>query len=481
MRIQHYSKLFLVTGIIFLLVSCKVGRNFEKPNLDLPEYYRLDDVDTAKLMGWEAFFSDTILTGLIGHAISNNFDMRTVMKHIEIAHSYFRQSGSSFYPSVNADLLRVDRQYRSDKFYSTPSSKWYEHKGTEAPSSLFAYQSQYAASLSVSWEADIWGRLRRQKEAAQAGYERSFEVQRALQTSLIATVADSYYSLLMLDEQLEVARRNYTYRNNNLRMVELQYESGEVTALAVQQTESQMLEAAALIPRLEEQIAIHKNGLLLLTGKLPEDLERGIHISDIDTDKEYNVLFNIPLSHIQNRPDVKAAEHKLKAANARVGVAQAFQYPNLTLSLTGGVNAMLPRNWFNIPGALFGGITASLTQPLFNRRRIKTDIEVAKKEREIAEIDFQRQVYEAVVETENALMSIDKAKEQLLIAQQQLKTAQKAVQNADLLFKSGFATYLEVITALRYLLDVELELVTVKTNLLTARIQLYRSLGGGWE
>ncbi len=481
MKNLNYHKVFLLSGLVCLMAACKVGRKFEKPDLNLPEYYMPSDADTIKLIGWKEFIHDTILIGLIEDAITHNFDMRSTLKNIEIAQSNFRESKAAFFPSVNARILGFERQYRSEKFYSTPSSKWYSERGTDAPVNFFNYQSQFSNSFAVSWEADIWGKLRWQKEAALARYEESFELQRALQTNLIATIADSYYSLLMLDEQLEVARRNYTYRSNNLKMVELQYQSGEVTALAVQQTESQMLEAAALIPKLEEEIAIHQNGLLLLTGKLPQHMDRELNISDIDIGKEYNVLYEIPLSYIQNRPDVLAAEYRLKSANARVGVSQSYQYPNLTISLTGGVNAMLPQNWFNIPGALFGGITTGLAQPLFNRRAIRTDIEVAKNEREIAEIDFQRQVYEAIVETENILISINKTQEQLVIAEQQVKIAQKAVKDADMLFRSGFATYLEVITAQRYLLDVELDLVTVKANMLIARVQLYRSLGGGWE
>ncbi len=481
MKSLNYHRVLLAIGMVGILTACSVGRKFEKPDLDLPEYYLPSATDTVKLISWKEFIRDTVLVDLIEGAIAHNFDMRSALKNIEIAQSYFRESKAAFYPSVSARILGFDRQYRSEKFYSSPSSKWYAEKGTDAPANLYHYQSQFSNSFAVSWEADIWGKFRWQKEAALAGYKENFEVQRALQTSLIATIADSYYSLLMLDEQLEVARRNYTYRSNNLKMVELQYQSGEVTALAVQQTESQMLEAAAMIPKLEEEIGIHQNSLLLLAGKLPRHMERELNITDIDVGKEYNVLYDVPLSYIQNRPDVLAAEYRLRAANARVGVSQSYQYPNLTISLTGGVNAMLPQNWFNIPGALLGGITAGLTQPLFNRRAIKADIEVARKQREIAEIDFQRQVYEAIVETENILISINKTQEQLVIAERQVNIAQKAVKDADMLFKSGFATYLEVISAQRYLLDVELDLVTVKANMLIARVQLYRALGGGWE
>ena len=480
-------KTYIVSGALGLMVllnACRVGKPYIRPQFDLPEEYVLQD--SAKnaskgIIPWKDFFHDSVLKKLIDTAVVQNFDMRKALKNVEIADQYYRQSKAAFLPSFSLDLLGISRQYRSKNFYSTPSSNWYEHKNESAPDVMFNYQSQFSNTVNMSWELDIWGKLRWQREDARARYLQTYEAQRVIQTGLIAAISDNYYSLLMLDEQLEVAKSSYNLRNSNLKMVELQYESGEVTALAVQQTRTQMLEAAALIPKLEEEIAVHQNGLLLLTGGLSGEIERAIHISAIDIDEEYNVLFDLPLSVVQNRPDVLMSELRLKSANAKAGVAQAYQYPNLTISLAGGTNSMLAQNWFNIPGALFGGFTTGLAQPLFNRRKLKTNLEVARLEREKAEIDFQQTVYEAITETNNTLISINKMREQFTISEEQVSAARKAVENADLLFKAGFATYLEVINAQRNLLDAELEMVNIKANILIARVQLYRALGGGWQ
>src|SRR5699024_7133879 len=298
-------------------------------------------------------------------------------------------------------------------------------------------------------------------------------------TQLVSTIAQDYYSLLMLDEQLDLAKKNHKFRDSTLSMIQLLYNSGEVTALAVQQSQTKVLEASTLISELKERRAIQENNLRLLTGELPGEIKRGITLSMEGV--TYEEVKEIPLYLVQNRPDVLASQYQLTAANARVGVAQAQRLPNVSISLEGGVESLLAENWFNIPGSLLGGITGGITTPIFRGRRLKTEYEVAKKEREISEINFQRNVYEAIVDVENTLISIKRLEDQLQIAIVSQMVAQKALQNSRMLFQSGFADYLEVITAQGEALQSELNLITTKANLLTARIQLYRALGGGWQ
>jgi len=198
-------------------------------------------------------------------------------------------------------------------------------------------------------------------------------------------------------------------------------------------------------------------------------------------DTTYKTIKKLPLYLVQNRPDVRVARYGLKSANARVGVAQKARYPSLSISLTGGVRSVLGTNWFNIPGSLLGSFIGGLTAPLFNGRQLKTQFKVAKLERDEAEINFQRTVYQAVVDIRNALISIDNLKKQLEISKEKVRVSQKGLKNSRMLFRSGYATYLEVITAQSEVLNAALNLVKAKANLLTARIQLYRALGGGWK
>ncbi|MEC3878690.1 efflux transporter outer membrane subunit [Parapedobacter sp. 10938] len=471
-----------------LISSCKVGRDYVRPETDLTDTFRGTVVDESALddsvniadIPWYDFFTDSMLTMLIDSAIANNFDMQTALKNIEIANQSVRQSRAAFLPQIGAELAGTNHQWRSRDYYSSPSSGWYERGGNGTPpENLYVLQSQYFSSIDMSWELDIWGKLRRQKEGAYASYLQTFEARKAIQTSLVAAIAEGYYNLLTLDGQLEVAQRNLRLSDSTLQIVKLQRDAGEVSSLAIQQTESQKLVAASLIPELEQQIAIQENALMALTGRMPGGVYRSSALTDWHMQETYDS--GVPLQLLANRPDVREAELALRAANAEVGVAQAYRYPTLTIEASGGLNAMLPQNWFNIPGALFGGLISGVTQPIFNGRKLKTQHEVAKLERDKAEIGFQYMVMDAVHEVTNALVMIDKLNEQLGIAQQRVATAQLGVKNANLLFKAGEATYLEVITAQSNALNSELDLVSVKQQQLNAKVTLYKALGGGWR
>lgn len=193
------------------------------------------------------------------------------------------------------------------------------------------------------------------------------------------------------------------------------------------------------------------------------------------------ISLGAPLDILRNRPDIRRAEFQLISANAQANIQQAMRYPSLTLGGALGVNAMLPQNWFNIPGALLGNISGGLTTPIFRNKTLKTRYEVAKLERDKAEVNLQKRVLEAVNEVSNAIVTVDKQREQLDLAQQRVDNAQLAVRNAGLLFKSGYATYLEVITAQSNALNSDLALVELKREQLEAFVDLYRALGGGWQ
>lgn len=480
------SLLFIFTVTLFF-ASCKVGRDYVRPELAQLDTFRytgqpageVDSVNIADIT-WFDFFGDSMLTTLIDSAINNNFDMQTAIKNMDIANQTLRQARAAFLPEIESQLGGTIHQWRSRDFYSNPSSRWYDQANSGTPPDfMYLFQSQYLSSISLNWEVDIWGKMRRQNESALAQYLQTFEARKAIQTGLVAAIAEGYYNLLMLDAQLEVAQRNLRLNDSTLRIVRLQQSAGEVTALAIQQTESQMLLAQSLIPQLEQEIAIQENTLMALTGRTPNSVYRSSTLTDWQIEEVYHS--GVPIQLLANRPDVREAELGLRAANAEVGVAQAYRYPTLTISASGGVNAMLPENWVNIPGALFGNLVSGLAQPIFTRRRLKTQHEIAKLERDKAEISFQQIVLDAVHEVTNALVMIEKLKEEYDITEQRVSTARLGVKNASLLFRAGEATYLEVITAQSNALTSELDLVRVKQQQLNAKVALYRALGGGWK
>lgn len=482
-KIVNVNLLFPILLVFLLGMSaCRVGKDYQRPDLTIPETYRgdVDSLDTTSLgdLHWRDFFMDTTLQQLIDTALVYNYDMQKALKNIQIVDQQVMRARAQYLPEINADLATINRQFRSKNFYSNPTAKYYTETDKTAPENMYMYNPQNSSSVSLSWELDIWGKIKRQNESTLAQYLQSYEARKLLQTQLVASLAEGYYNLLMLDAQLEVARRHFRLSDSTLRIVKLQRDAGQVTSLAIQQTESQKLAAQSLIPQIERKVAVQENSLRILTGQLPDSIERTLNLSHFMED---SISAGVPLYIVNNRPDVRASELALRAANADVGVAQAYRYPNLTIDASGGVNSMLARNWVSVPGSLFGGLIGSITQPIFSRRKLKTNIEIAKIEREKAELDFQESVLQAINEVTNTLISLKKLSEEDTIAKRRVEVAKLGVKQADLLFKAGHATYLEVISAQKNAIDSELELVSVQQQSLLARVELYRALGGGWQ
>ena len=474
-------------GLCLLIAQgCKVGEKYTQPSLNLPDQFRGDTLsyfaDTSSIsnISWKDFFHDPTLKELIDSALVNNYDMKTALLNIEIASKQLRQNKYNYLPEVDATIGSMNKQWRSKEFGSGPSSKWYERHGTKASENMFTYVSQFGSEIGFSWEIDIWGKISNAKDLLNAEFMNSQEVRNAIQTNLIANVAKGYFNLLMLDAKIEVAKRNVTLNDSTKKMLELQYQAGEITALGIQQTESQRLIAASLVPELEKEILIQENALQVLTGKMPDRIERGTSFEHLFAENK-DISLGSPIEILRNRPDVRGAELELIASNANANIQQAMRYPSLSLGGEFGVNAMLPKNWFSIPGALLGGIGANLTAPIFKSKSLKTKWEVAKLERDKAELSLQQTVVEAVSEVSDAVITVEKQREQLEYARLRVENSQKAVQNANLLFKGGYATYLEVITAQSNALNSDLALVELRQEHLESYVNLYRSLGGGWR
>ena len=341
------------------------------------------------------------------------------------------------------------------------------------------YVENYNAGITVAWEADIWGKIRGRKEVALTEYLRTGEAVKAVQTQLVSNISQDFFTLLMLDRQLIITRENLALSDSFVVITRLLKDAGLGNALAVQQAESQRIATALLIPQIEQDIVVFENSLQLLTGQYPDTIMRSISLSDIGLPT--NLSAGLPVAMVARRPDVRMAELSLVAANAEIGIAQANMYPTLNLVAGTGLESFMASNWFSIPGSLFGLGAATIAQPIFRRKELKTRYEVSKLEREIAVHQFRESVLVASSEVVNALSNIEKLKqqEQLLIVQ--TDTLRRAVFNARLLFKSDMANYLEVITAQGVAIRAELSLAEVQRQQLGAMVELYRSLGGGWR
>lgn len=463
---------YITLLVVAVLTGCKVGKDYQRPTVDLPQQFNnLSFADTNSIadIEWKRFFTDTTLQGLITRGIVYNNDLQVAIKRIDIAKAQAAQAKLLQLPDVNLQATgQISRP--SDNSLNGLSIKSFLGK---------SYVENYQLLATASWEADIWGKIRRQKETILTQYLQTQEAAKAVQTELVSDIAQGFFNLLMMDKQLRIARSTLALNDTFVNVTRILWQGGNVTTLAVQQAEAQRQTTALLIPQLEQSIALQENALQILTGHLPGAVARAVTLNEFEVPAQLTT--GLPIAMVSRRPDVRSEELALVSANAQVGVAQANMYPALNLTAGGGLESFKASNWFSIPNSLFGLATGAIAQPLFRKKALKTQFEVAKIEREQAVIRFRQSVLLATGEVSNALVQVEKLKEQRVIATAQVDTLKQAVGNAQLLFKSDMANYLEVITAQSNALQAELNLAAVQRSQLGSMVELYRSLGGGWK
>lgn len=469
MKTLYKIGIVLLTGTI--MTSCVVGKKYARTDLNAPEKYREEIAVTGDtvLLPWKSYYKDPLLVNLIEKALVKNNEVLVAMKSMEQLDLSYKQAKLSLLPTLDFDA-GASRAYPSKNSLNGSLSQQFIGKD---------YMDDYSANLRLSWEVDIWGKAAMQKRDAKAAYFAQKENLSALKTRIIVQVAQAYYNLLGLDEQLKIAEKNIELSNNTLGMMRLQYNSGSVSSLAVNQTEAQKKTAELLVPLAKANIAVQENALQILCGEYPDKIERA---GNIDA-AEVAVLFptGVPVSLLSRRPDVKASEYAVMSANAKTGLAKATMYPTLSLSPSIGVNSFEFDNWFNFPGSVTKTIAANLAQPIFRKKALRTAYEVAVLEQEKAIIQFKQSFITAVGEVNDAMSRLKYADERILLAKEKAQSLDKATSDASLLYKSGMANYLEVITAQNSSLQNDLDVVTIKLEKLNASINLYRALGGGVE
>ena len=465
-------KIYLLAGLLvsILLTACRVSKDVKVTDTPVPVTYNNGTADTTTIASipWETFFTEPELKSLIEAAIAHNNDLLLATKNIEASEALFRQSKWGNVPAVNLQAAAVANRPSDNSLNGFTLNQFLSTSHIE----------DYTIAASLSWEADLWGKIRNKQAAALATYLQTAEARKVVQTRVISDVARGYYNLLMLEAQLSVAQNNLALNDSTVQMVRLQYEYGKVTNLALQQATAQKLVAAELIPQFEEQIVLQKNALSLLTGTYPHDIAHNLQLAGLTIQED--LAAGVPATLLNRRPDVKAAELAVNEANARVGIATAEMYPSLVITAQGGLNSFKASNWFNIPASLFGTVAGGLTAPVLQRRQIKTQIETAKINREQSVIQFRRTVLNAVTEVSDKLVTIEKLRVRSGIAAERTGTLRQATDHAQQLFANGLATYLEVITAESNVLQSELALAAVKKARLDANVDLYRAVGGGW-
>lgn len=475
------NKLYInaAAAVLFIsLTSCGVAK-YEKPEVELPENFRNNTAialaeDSTKesiaKIPYREFFSDPELLALIDAGVTNNNDLKVAVKQIEIASLSYKQSKWGNVPNVNltfgaASINRPSENSLNGSFAPAITGK--------------SFIEDYASNVSISWEADIWGKIKGRKETALASYLQTQEAAKAVQTQLVAQIAQGYYNLMMLDTQMEITNSNLELVNKTLKMITKQQELGITTSLSVEQQENTRDQILATIPQIKQSITIQENALSILTGKMPGEIIRKSKLVDVKT-PNYNAV-GLPSELLSHRPDVKSSEMDVRRAFANVKVSKASMYPALNITAQGGLNSLNFKNWFDIPGSLFGTAMGSLAMPLLNGKQLKTQYEQSKIMMEQSELTFKQTVLNAVGEVSNVLATIESADEQDKVTTQLVTRSEKAVNTSTKLFQQDMATYLDIITAQNNKLQAELSLATIKVQKLNAVVDLYRALGGGWQ
>jgi len=452
-------------GLLTLVAGCAVGPNYKRPPINSPEAFRgetnISTNSLANLPWWQVFHDDT-LQNLIQTALTNNYDLRIAVTRVEQARAIAAQARAGFFPQIN---------------YAASAAKGQNVAGN-TPSPTGTSGTVFAADANASWEIDLWGRIRRLNESARAQFLASQEARREVMISLIAQVAQDYFQLLALDNQLEIARQSTNSYGESLKIFDERLQGGVASKLETSSAEALMDSAAATIPELEQQIALQENQLSVLLGKTPDAIRHTN--SSLENQMPPEIPPGLPSTLLERRPDIREAEQQLRSANAQVGVAVADFFPELNLTgLFGEVSPELSA--FTSGGDIAWGVAAGLTGPLFHGGQLRAQYAQARAAREQFALQYQAAMLKAFQEVSDALIS----REKLAGAQMQQSRAvaayKVAVKIAMERYRMGSADYYEVLQEQQLLFPAENALVQFQRNQLLAVVQLYRALGGGWQ
>jgi len=459
----------LQAALLFLIAlslqSCFVAKDYNRLEIVEEDYFRTDKLEQDSLtmadVSWRELFTDPVLVGHIEEGLKNNIDIRTAIQQILIAEAYVKQGKASFFPSVNANAQVTHQELSSNSQFG----------------SFFSSLDQFELSSNISWEADIWGKIRSNKRAFEASYLRSVAAHRAVKTQLIASIASTYYQLLALDEQIRITEETIENRNNSVEATKALKRAGNVTEVGVIQTEAQLYTAQAILVDLKKQLRLLENTFSILLGDEPREIERSeLQAQQIET--ELNV--GVPVQLLRNRPDVMAAEYNLINSFELTNVAKSNFYPSLTLTANVGFQSLDIAELID-PNSLFATIIGGLTQPVFNARRIRTEYEVSEAEQVQAQLNFRQTFITASKEVSDALYTYEAATEKIEIKQREYEAYNTATNYSEQLLNNGLANYLEVLTARENALNTQLDLINARFNQLSSIVDLYQALGGGWQ
>lgn len=467
-RFSTNSILRSASVLLLVIAGCTVGPNYKRPKVDTPTTYRgltpeeaaQNDIKSfADEKYWEVFQDDQ-LRELIKTALQQNYDVRIAAARILEARAQLGITRSNQFPTVTG--LAGTTAERDPRTKFIPAFETNAH----------------SVELGFDWDLDFWGKFRRATEAARANLVATEWARREVIIQLIANVAAAYFQLRALDLQLEISQRTLASRQDSLHLTQLLANGGATTLLDVRQAEQLVFTAASEVPSLEQQIEQEENFISILLGRNPGAIPRGRGL----TEQEHrpSVPPGIPSSLLERRPDIRQVEAQLIAANAQIGVARAAYFPDIALTATGGYQSSALTGLFTGPAGLWN-FAANLTQPIFTAGRLRSNVRLAEAQKQEALLFYQETIQGAFRDVSDALIAYRKTQEFRVQQQSLVESAKDATRLSQMRYKGGAASYLEVLTNDTNYFSAELGLVQAQLNELLAFVQLYLSLGGGWE
>jgi len=453
-------------AVCLLFAGCTLGPDYQRPTVLAPEVWRdgqskADPASLADLAWWE-LFQDEELRGLVRAALEANKDLRIAVARVDQARAQLGVTRAAQFPQIDAGASAT-----TNRFSNTAQ---FRDQGGDT--------GLLSTTIDLTFEIDIWGRLRRASEAARADLLAGEEARHAVVMTLVSNVATAYLRLRQLDLELETTRRNVASRQGSLDLVRDRFEAGLTSALDLRQAEAELAGTAAQIPDLERRMVQTENQLSVLLGRNPGGIKRGRPLTAQTSPPA--VPAGLPSALLARRPDVRQAESGLVAANARIGVAKAAFFPQISLTGFFGVESAALSDLFTGPSRIWQ-LGPTVTLPIFNAGRNRANLEVADARQREALIRYEQAIQQAFREVEDALIAHRKAREALAEQAAAARASREALSIAEWRYTSGLTSYLDVLDAQRTLLAAEVAESRTLLSQLVAVVQLYRALGGGWD
>jgi multidrug efflux system outer membrane protein len=459
--------LFTTVWWFVLLSGCAVGPNYQRPKLNVPSEYRgaegaADQASIADLPWWEVF-KDEQLKHLVQIALVNNYDLQVAVTRIEQARQISAQARAQYLPFLNYSVQGSDGKN--------------EFVGTVAPNGG-QVQGGFLAVASVAWEADVWGRLRRENEAARAQYLGTEQARRGVMLSLVSDVAQAYFELLELDLQLEIARETTESFNQTLTLFTQRLEGGIASKLDTSRAAAAQASAAASIPELERQIALKENQISVLLGNNPSPIPHTAKL--LDQIVPPNIPAGLPSALLERRPDIQEAEQQMRSANAQIGVATANYFPQIGLTALFG-RASSPLSELSSGQTTVWSLVGTFAGPIYQGGALRAQKRQAVAFWEQAKLQYEQTAQIAFEDVSNALISRQKYEGVRDGQAQAVQAYQESVKVSLQRYVAGKASYFEVLDAQQLLFPAENALALTELSQRTVIVQLYKALGGGWN